>query len=112
MTTNYRTVPTYREPLVKGDNTSAPWYRWMQHTEVGVPPESETVITPGSSPYTYVAPRRGFLTVSGGTVASIFISRSGTYYNTGQTSGVVPVSQGDYVQFIHSVAPTLTFFPT
>ena len=82
--TNYRTVPTYKQPIVVGENTSSPWYRWMQHTEIGVPPESETVVALGSSPYTYTAPRRGFLTVSGGTVTSISLSRSGTYYNIGQ----------------------------
>lgn len=110
--TAYRTVPTYGEPLIKEGNTSSAYYRWMQGTENGIPPANETVVSPVASPYLYQAPRRGFVIISAGTVTKISFSRSGTFYNTGQTAGSFPVNQGDQLQIIYSSVPVVVFIPS
>jgi hypothetical protein len=111
-TPQYRTVPTYEQPLVVGNNTSSAWYRYLQQSELGTPPAAENAVTPTGSPYTYTAPRKGFLIVQGGTVSAIAFSRSGTFYNVGQTSGTFTLDQNDQLQITYSVAPTLIWVPT
>jgi hypothetical protein len=108
----FRTAPTYSEPLQKGNNTSASWYRWMQNIDQGLPPSSETVITGHISPFTYQAPSAGFAIVHGGTVSSIQFARtSGTFHATEKTAGVFPMSQNDQLQITFSVIPSLVFVP-
>jgi hypothetical protein len=111
MTQQWRQVPTYEQPLTTGKNTSSSWYRWVQATEQGTAPAQESAVTPGASPYTYTAPRKGFLIVNGGTVSQISYSRSGTFHVTGQISGMVNMNQYDQVQITYSAAPTLTWVP-
>jgi hypothetical protein len=108
----YRIAPTYTEPLVTGKNTTASWYRWVQHTEKGVPPASETIITNVNSPYTYTAPAKGFLIVTAGTVSSIQFSRTANvFYPTGQTAGTFPLNFHDRLLIVWSVAPNLVWVP-
>lgn len=109
---SYRQVPTYTQPLVMKGNTSSAWYRWMQHTESGLPPAGETAVIPVASPFIYTAPRRGMVIVSAGTVSAISFSRSGTFYSVGQTSGSFPVNQGDQLQIVYSGVPTVIFVPS
>ncbi len=109
----FRTAPTYTEPLQDKGNTTASWYRWVQHIQAGVPPENETVITNVNSPYLYAAPAGGFLIVTGGTVSSIQFSRTqGVFYPTGQTSGMFTLAKGDQLAFVWSAVPNLTWVPT
>lgn len=110
--TFFRTAPTYTEPLNTGSNTTASWYRWFQNVDKGLPPSSELVVTVTASPWTYTAPSKGFVIVTGGTVSLIQFSRTvGTFYPTGQTSGTFPVSQNDRIQITYSAAPAVTFVP-
>lgn len=65
-------------------------------------------ITPGASPYTYEAPARGFVLVTGGTVSSITWTRDGsTFLTTGMTAGFFPVEAGDAIVVTYTVAPTM-----
>lgn len=68
-------------------------------------------ITPGASPYTYTATRRGHVSVYGGTVSQIDFVRAGTTTTLGGTSGVFPVSVGDGIKVTYTVAPTMKFIP-
>lgn len=108
----FRIAPEYTIPLTSGNNTTASWYRWVQGIHLGVPPSSETIITKANSPYTYTAPVKGFLIVTGGTVSSIQFSRTPkVFYPTGQTQGTFPLSKQDQLLIIWSVAPNLTWVP-
>lgn len=110
--TFFRSAPDYTEPLTTGDNTTASWYRWFQNIDKGLPPSSELAVTITASPWTYTAPSRGFVLVTGGTVSLIQFSRTtGTFYPIGQTSGIFPVSQNDQLKVTYSAAPIVTFVP-
>lgn len=108
--TFFRTAPTYEEPLTTGKNTTASWYRWFQNIDNGIPPSSEVTVTVGGSPFTYTAPSKGFVIVTGGTVSAIAFSRTaGTFYGTGQTAGTFPLSAGDKLKVTFSATPSLVF---
>ena len=112
MTTQFRQAPTYDSPLIRGEQTNSVWYRYLQANEQGVPPSGEASVTPTGSPYTYTAPRKGFLIVSGGTVSAIAFARLGPFYGTGQTAGTFTLALNDKLKITYSGAPTLTFVPT
>lgn len=65
-------------------------------------------VPPGASPYIYQAPFRGFVSVTGGTVSAVGMSRDGgvTYFTI--SGGLVPVFDGDLVEITYSAAPTIT----
>lgn len=70
------------------------------------------VLTPGGSPWVYTALQDGWLILNGGTVSAIALSRDGTtFYATGLTSGVYPMSRLDQTKVTYSGAPTATYFP-
>jgi hypothetical protein len=107
----YRTAPTYELPVMTGDKTTAIWYRYFQANELGQPPDNESPITVGASPFTYTATRKGFAIVTGGTVSNIQLARVGIY-TTGQTSGIFPLAAGDMLKITYSGTPAaVTFFP-
>jgi hypothetical protein len=106
-------LPDFSTPLMdKKGTTNASWFRLLQGLFSGAPTGNLSVVTPGSSPYTYAAPVGGTLIVNGGTVSQIKYSRDGAnFYVTGQTAGMLPLSQGDQLVISYSVPPTLTFAP-
>lgn len=69
-------------------------------------------ITVGASPFAYTALAEGTVTVSGGTVSAISITRGATVVPTGVTAGVFPLSQGDIITVTYSVLPTMNFIPS
>lgn len=80
----------------------------LQNASVAVIP-----ITPGASPFAYTALAEGLVTVVGGTVSAISITRGATVVPTGVTAGSFPVSQGDIVTVTYSVVPTsMNFIPS
>jgi len=106
-------LPTFAQSLVEGGRTSKVWYFFWQALWNGIPPGAESSVTAGPSPFNYVAPRGGFVIVQGGSVSHISFSRNQTtFYNTGQTTGVFPLSKGDSLSITYSSAPALTFVPT
>jgi hypothetical protein len=69
-------------------------------------------VTVGASPFTYECQYNGALIVSGGTVSAIAYSRDNvTYYATGATAGMFPMSANDYIKITYTVAPTVIFAP-
>ena len=106
------TIPTYDQQLTEGDNTSKVWYRFLKDLWQGVPPASETKISPIASPYSYQATQRGFVIVQGGTVSMVQWSRTtGTNRATGAIQGTFPLSAGDNLIITYSAVPTVTFVP-
>lgn len=111
--TQYRQAPTFEVPLVDDNQTTSKfWYRYFQANETGQPPSGETAITVSGSPFTYTAPRKGYVIVSGGTVSGIQVSRSGTFYSTGMTAGTFSVAANDQLKVTYTGVPTMVFFPT
>lgn len=105
-------VPNSTQPLNEKGNTSKVWYFFWQGLWKGIPPAVESSVTLTPSPFSFVAPQRGFLIVSGGTVSLIQFSRDGsTNYTTGLTAGCFSLSAGDTLIINYSVAPTVTFVP-
>ncbi len=112
-TSQYRTVPTYEQQMTPGSHNDAAWYRYFQQNESGTPPSSEMPVTIAGSPFSFTAPSKGFVILSGGTVGNVMFSRTtGTFYLTGQTAGVFPMAQNDVLKVTYSVRPTLIFVPT
>ena len=75
-----------------------------------------TLITPsvGASPYTYTLPEDGLVTISGGTVSAIDISRDrATTFNASGllTGGDITAAHGDAIKITYTVAPTVKFYP-
>lgn len=108
---HYRTTPTYDTPLIVGDKTHAAYYRWFQDIDLGSPPSSETPITVAGSPFIYSPKSKGVVIVNGGTVSAIALSRSGTFYPTGQTSGAFALAANDQIQVAFSGVPNMVFLP-
>lgn len=106
-------LPQFGQPLETNKITSRDWYFFWAGLWRGLAPELETPVTLTGSPFTYTAPRRGSLIVSGGTVSQIRFSRDGTtFYNVGATAGMFALSAADRLEVTYSVAPTLTFVPS
>lgn len=113
MPQQFNSIPVYPVALSEGKNTSAPWYFFWQGLFRGLAPAAEVPVTPGASPYTYTAPVKGFLILSGGTVSAVAFSRDGTtFYSYGVTAGPFPLNAADRIRITYTVAPTLTFVPT
>jgi hypothetical protein len=103
-------IPTYTEPLETSKSTTRGWYTFWMGIFQGQPVGAPIGIVPGVSPFSYVASIGGSVIVSGGTISKVEVSRDGmTFYVTGQTSGMFPVSQGDTLRTTYSVVPTMTF---
>ena len=66
-------------------------------------------VTPGASPYTYTADRRGVVVISGGTVSTIELGRFGSFVTVGLAAGAIPVDEADQVKVTYTLAPTITF---
>lgn len=106
-------LPQFGQPLAAGNVTNKDWYFFWAGLWRGLAPELESPVTLTGSPFTYSAPRRGSLIVSGGTVSQIRFSRDGsTFYNTGATAGMFALSAADRLEVTYTVAPTLTFVPS
>jgi hypothetical protein len=107
---NFLVLPTYEQPLTKGGQTASVWYRAFQGLVQGVPPSAERTITVGISPFSYTAPSKGFLIISGGIVTATQFTRTVTTL-TGQTTGIYPLSQGDVLTVTYTGLPTVTWVP-
>ena len=68
-------------------------------------------VTPSGSPYTYIAAKPGSVSVAGGTVTAISITRGGTTVTLGATAGLFSLSTGDTMTVTYAVAPTIHFIP-
>lgn len=108
---NAAIVPSSAQPIADGRGfITTPWQRFF-NALVSAPAAFQT-ITVTSSPFTYVAGSNGSLTVSGGTVSGIDLTRSGTTLSTSLSGGIIPVANGDQVTVTYSVIPSVVFIPS
>jgi len=102
-------VPSSQQQIAGASGLPTP--PWVQFFNALVQkPGSIASVTVTASPFTYMASGFGTLRISGGTVASITLTRSGTSVSFGITASV-PVANGDTVTFIYTVVPTVNFIP-
>ena len=101
-------VPSSAEPIGQGGILVTPvWLRFFNNL-VGSPlPILPISLT--ASPFAYTAAARGFVTISGGTVSNVTLTRANTMIPV--SGSTVPVMNGDIVTVAYSVAPTLSFVP-
>ncbi len=105
-------IPTYLTPLETNTVTTKGWYFFWQGLMQGQPTQTVSAIVPGASPYSYVALIGGTVLIQGGTVSLVEYSRDGvTFYDTGVTSGMFPVSMGDTIRTTWSMVPNMAFIP-
>lgn len=102
---------TLSPPVIVGKD----WFRFFANLFTTVTAGSRDAVNPftGASPLTYTAIARGQAIVSGGTVSAIELSRDGeTFYSTGLTAGLFPMSAQDQLRVTYTVVPTtLVFVP-
>ncbi len=109
----FNRMPDVNQTLTIKGVIASGWFRFWQGLFSGTPTGGVSVLTVGTSPFTYIAPAGGTVIVNGGTVTQIKFSRDGAnFYITGLTAGMFPVSQGDQLVVTYSVGPpTMTFVP-
>lgn len=73
-------------------------------------PSDIQLLTLSASPFVFNPAVNGDLTVSGGTLTSISITRRGVAVSVANAS-FVPCSNGDAIQINYTVAPTVNFIP-
>lgn len=104
-------VPSATQPLVNPQTglITPEWMRLFAVQQAEAGKITHPAIT--ASPYAFTANATGHLLVTGGTVASLSLSRARVTVATGLTSGFVPMSAGDVVTITYSVSPTVSFIP-
>jgi hypothetical protein len=107
----WRAAPTYTTAMMQNGMTNASWYRFQNDLDTGAPPAAEVVLTVGASPFTYQAPRGGFVIVYGGIISAIVFTRNDSY-PTGDVKGMFSVSTGDQITVLYSALPYMVFVPT
>lgn len=112
MAQQFNQLPSYDETLTQKGNTTRGWYSFWSGIQTGQATGPISPVAPSVSPYSYKASQGGTLIIQGGTVSLVSLSRDGvTNFNTGQTQGLFPLSQGDTLIINYSAAPNLTFVP-
>lgn len=110
--TQFNRMPTYQEELTLNNATTRGWFSFWAGLFTGQPTGPASTVRLGISPFNYVASVGGTVIVSGGTVTRIQVSRDGVnFFDTGQITGVFPLSQGDTLTVTYAVLPTMTFMP-
>lgn len=113
MPQQFNSLPVYAQPLLDKGVTTAPWYFFWQGLFKGLAPAAVLPTTPGASPYTFTAPVKGFMLITGGTISAVDFSRDGvTFYSYGATAGQFTVNAADRLRVTYSVVPTMIFVPT
>lgn len=111
--TQFNRMPTYQESLTTKEATTRGWFSFWAGLFTGQPTGPASAIRVGSSPFSYVASAGGSVILSAGSTTRIQVSRDGvTFFDTGQTVGMFPLSQGDTIVVTYpAAAPTMTFMP-
>lgn len=68
-------------------------------------------VSVSASPFSYSAISDGFVSISGGTVSLVQLTRGSVTINAGVTAGIIPVNFGDVVKITYTVSPTVYFVP-
>jgi len=109
-------VPQISSPFVElgTGNINQPWFQflitlWNRTGGGGGTGGNYVAIIPSGSPYTYVAPRDGYLYFDGGVYVRVAITRSGVTLTTTIVRGYIPVTMQDMAVLTYATTPTVYF---
>jgi len=74
------------------------------------PPQAIKAVALTGSPLAFTADMNGTLSVQGGTVSAVTLTRGRRTIPVGAGDGLYPMSKGDTLTVTYSVAPTINFF--
>lgn len=104
-------VPSSRQPIADaGGFVNTTWLRFFG--ALVAKPAGIAPVQVSGSPFIYLASASGTLSITGGTVSSITLTRNNVATPTGITAGLVPVANDDTVTITYSAAPTVNFIPS
>lgn len=107
--------PPVQEPI--DFNKAMGWIDWfMQVTRALNRQINRAVSTPvvGASPWVYQSSYSGDsrMAISGGIISALEVSKNGvTYYPINPSTGLLQMSQGEFVRVTYSVVPTINIIP-
>jgi hypothetical protein len=87
------------------------WYQWVVRISQLSAERPIAPVTVGASPFVYTASTIGNIFVSGGTVSSIVLKRSGVSLTVPENI-FIPVAADDTVTVTYTGLPTMTFVPS
>lgn len=88
-----------------------PWIAYLQQFTIPPPPFLDITVT--ASPFEYEAKEPGYISVTGGTVSAISLTRGTDTIIVGTaTRLLVPVAINDIVTITYTVLPTIKFIPS
>lgn len=106
------TIPSSQQPISgQGGYINQTWLRFFNNLLGVASPTPIMAVSPTGSPFSYTAPSWGSVSVSGGTVSAISLTRNTATISTGVTSGIIPVAGGDVVTVTYSGPPAVSFIP-
>jgi len=100
-------LPNLIAPFVgKGGRLLAPFIQYLQQFTQAPPNIADIIV--GASPFNYVAQEPGNVSITGGTIGSISLSRGLLFIDvTGQK--LIPVAIKDVISVSYTVLPTMKF---
>ena len=87
------------------------WYQFLTRIQQLTAERGIETLTVSASPFTYTPSTIGNIFVSGGTVSSIVLGRSGVTLTCPENI-FIPVAANDTVTVTYSGLPTMTFVPS
>jgi len=108
---NAAIVPSSQQPIVTKLGTMTTELQRFFNALVSAAAPIQSVTLTGS-PFSYRAGSAGSLSISGGTVSAITLTRNNTSIPLGGTAGTFPVANGDLLTITYSGPPTVSFIPT
>lgn len=112
------TTPTFGVPSPilpatdpKTGKLASVWYQFLARLAQLTAEQPMAPAAVGASPFTFTATTIGNLFITGGTVSSIVLARSGVAL-TCQKDQFIPMAAGDTVTVTYTVKPTMTFVPS
>ena len=105
-------LPSTLAPFVnKLGQIIRPWNSYLQQFTQA--PPAINSITVGTSPFSYEAREPGNISITGGTISNIRLSRGIVDIDFGAgTDKIIPVGINDIVTVTYSVLPTVRFLPS
>lgn len=106
-------VPSPILPAVdpKTGKLASVWYQFLARLAQLTAESPMMAPAVGASPFIFIASTIGNMFVTGGTVSSIVLTRSGTSISC-QANQFIPMAAGDTITVTYTVAPTMTFVPS
>lgn len=102
-------LPSQLAPLVSSaGRILRPWTQYLQQFTQA--PPNFMIVTVSASPFSYKVKEPGSVTIVGGTVSAVILTRGTSSIDLTGTK-IIPVSINDIITITYSVLPTINFIP-